>query len=92
MQEESTNEHIAKIGSEPENWLEKAVHLFSSADLIFNKVSSINHEEPFQISINEGRIIGSDPFEYLRIGLLLGAYGFEALMKFAYIKQNRHLI
>jgi hypothetical protein len=93
---ETTTEHIAKMAASPNTWLIKAVHLFCSAEMILDKSSMLYHEEIRRISSESGLETEKkgieDAFGYLRVGLLIAGYGFETLMKYGYIKQNRELM
>lgn len=94
MKEETIKELLAKFNSCPDNWLVSAVHLFSSAELIFDRSSDRYHEQMrsmYSQTNGEDKSI-EDSTEYLRIGLLLAGFGFETLFKFCYVKRKQEYV
>ncbi|MEW6061026.1 MAG: hypothetical protein AB1600_03695, partial [Bacteroidota bacterium] len=94
MKEETSKEQIAKIASFPDNWLVRAVHLFSSAEIIFNKSLDRYHKQIRNI-VSESNVEDKsieDSMEYLRVGFLLAGFGFETLFKYCYIKQKQEYV
>jgi hypothetical protein len=89
----NTTDHIASLASEPDNWLLRAVHLLSSAELIFSQSSKRYNEQIKRLTdsgaTNTADSSIEDSTEYLRVGLLLAGYGFESLLKYGYVKRNQ---
>lgn len=84
----SENEYFAFHTTHLENWLINAVHLCSSAELIFEKSTELH-----SIENNSTHRVPNDSVEYsssyLKIGLLLASYAFESLLKSLYIAKNK---
>lgn len=92
--EETTTEYIANVASTPDAWLIHSIHLFSSAEMIFEK-SKNRYDLEIKMMSSAQRLDAKDnsiedSFDYLRVGLLLSGYGFEMLLKYAYIKENKN--
>jgi hypothetical protein len=88
MKVETTTEFLASLTTSPDAWLIKSIHLFDSAEMIFDKSTKLYRDTYSRYLANLESDSIEDATNYLQIGLLLAGYGFETLMKYEYIRKN----
>lgn len=86
--EDETTKILSSLATTPDAWLIKSIHLFDCADNIFERSSGLYRETYQRIVANKDTSCIKDATSYLQVGLLLAGYGFETIMKYAYIKEN----